>query len=810
MVAKLEHSIPSHLLHQIADDLQGIHASSARIQTSSGSGVIKPFHVIKASANKWSRPLAQSRVGQAGTKNLYSRVRRKSPLCHDVLEFMLEGSSVSSQESLPLDAQAKSIETHLEATGKSRGPSNTTSISKNNTSTIELSKTCIQNGNSSNTLSASASPMPADVSRQKIHQNLDDESDTKEANISCNWEPSMVSGIGLPTICMLTQNFDTAQKDTSTTPSSIAVADCYDKDAIAVGDSDEDEDSSYDGWSDAGFGCDSEEGFDGQCSPTPVAASPLSTAKCSRSSSSRSSQSSDASDDSAATEPSLKWWKRRFRSSKPKSAALLRTLETTEAVDKVTPGPQRPLTSKSNVTLMPMLTKLRRSVSSKSAKNLVSAAPSIKRNSSVMLPPTKLIRAQSKQRPTLSETHAKPTRNISTTKDTISITKGPVESDSVARHSPTSTIDNTSADTESGSGLTSSTSDIDCDSMFKARWTLLKCKGMLNLHVVSVPTSISSLNHKDTFLFYPCVLRKTDNHGKPINSAGFSGKQANSSAHLSQYDTSSPRINNEVLLAQEYSRRKSICSLASRVIYVWIGAHSSAIKRDAIMRVAMEIRDKELVGRAAVMVVDESTSSDSARKKFFEQLFAIEHGTDATPLPKEMSAVYSQISPMNKAGDDIDFERALERRKVMYGFWESVPPATILSVGSDINASLLLKVPAGGVVVLDTWTDVFVWWRNEPGNLAVRQCAFNFCKMLIQDACIPQRPKSASVWHEVRGFEHVIFKTKFPDWPYVFASSMGTTQVVRQLVPAANLATPPAAVPIRSASRTITRAVAVA
>ncbi|KAJ1945761.1 hypothetical protein GGF37_001537 [Kickxella alabastrina] len=257
------------------------------------------------------------------------------------------------------------------------------------------------------------------------------------------------------------------------------------------------------------------------------------------------------------------------------------------------------------------------------------------------------------------------------------------------------------------------------------------------------------------------------------------------------------------LLDQEYNRRKSICSLAARVVYVWIGAHASAIKRDAITRVAMEIRDKELVGRAAVVVIDESTTADSARRKFFAQLHAAEHNGGA-PLPGEMSTIYSQLTPLSKAGDDIDFERALERRKVIYGFWESVPPATILSVGADINAAMLLKVPKGGVVVLDTWSDVFVWWRDEPGNVSVRKCAINFANILVQDVCIPPRPKSATVWHELRGFEHVIFKTKFSDWPFVFADSMASsTKSARRFVPPANTTMPPVALPVRSVSRLI-------
>ncbi|KAJ2498218.1 hypothetical protein GGI11_008063, partial [Coemansia sp. RSA 2049] len=139
-------------------------------------------------------------------------------------------------------------------------------------------------------------------------------------------------------------------------------------------------------------------------------------------------------------------------------------------------------------------------------------------------------------------------------------------------------------------------------------------------------------------------------------------------------------------------RRKSVSSLASRVIYVWIGTHSSAIKRDAIMRVAMEIRDKELVGKAAILVIDESAASDIARRRFFSQLHNMEYGGKLS-IPDGLAMVYNRISPLSAAGDDVDFERALERRKVVYGFWETVPPATILSVGADVNAALLLKVP---------------------------------------------------------------------------------------------------------------------
>ncbi|KAJ2470812.1 hypothetical protein EV174_006055 [Coemansia sp. RSA 2320] len=220
-----------------------------------------------------------------------------------------------------------------------------------------------------------------------------------------------------------------------------------------------------------------------------------------------------------------------------------------------------------------------------------------------------------------------------------------------------------------------------------------------------------------------------------------------------------------------------------------------------MIRVAMEIRDKELLGKAAVVVIDESPAADSNRRRFFTQLHQAEHEGRIAP-PSDMATLYKQLTPLSMAGDDIDFEKALERRKVVYGFWETVPPATILSVGADVNAAMLLKVPAGGVVVLDTWSDVFIWWRGEPGNPAVRKCATNFANMLIRDACIPPRPKSASVWHELRGFEHVIFKTKFPDWPFVFASSVPVVNTVYHTSTAADVSMSPASMPVRSVSRT--------
>ncbi|KAJ2790766.1 hypothetical protein H4R20_006960, partial [Coemansia guatemalensis] len=65
-----------------------------------GTGVIKPFHSPKSPAQRALRASPTPCAAHRDITNRYNRVRRRSPLCHDVLEFMLEGASTSSQESL--------------------------------------------------------------------------------------------------------------------------------------------------------------------------------------------------------------------------------------------------------------------------------------------------------------------------------------------------------------------------------------------------------------------------------------------------------------------------------------------------------------------------------------------------------------------------------------------------------------------------------------------------------------------------------------------------------------------------------------
>ncbi|KAJ2262070.1 hypothetical protein GGI01_001811 [Coemansia sp. RSA 376] len=703
---------PSGVL-PLAADTDGPLSGAAKCLSVGSADVIAPFHTARVPAQRASKAMPLSRATHSGSKNRYNRVRRRSPLCHDMLEFMLEGASTSSQESLPLETAAAANNSNL-------------------ASNVNIRHTHCALGTDLDIAFADECPRPRELA--------------SNATISSDQRPNTCGARSNPLGVPAQQR---RSKDIPTPPTNDHASD--------------------DGGSDDEANGNSDDGFDGQC-PTPsVTTSPTSTAECSRSNSYRSSHSSEASDDATAAEPSLNWWKRKFKGAKYRTATRLSVSPRSDPLasdsDASSARPStdaaRPALSNStpvaasarSKSSMTMLTKLRRSVSSK--KSAKSPTPELARRShTIVASPKKLIRAATVA-PLLPLTaaHSEFAGRIDTATRPVSGTL----------HTPPPTV-----------------SLCEYDDIFEAQWIMLKCKGMVNLHVVSVPASISSLNHKDTFLFYPCLFRKLG--ATRISGSGTAASlalknittESSSSLLDAQSSANTSRLHMGTLLTQEYNRRKSICSLESRVIYAWIGAHASVIKRDAIIRVAMEIRDKELMGKATIVIVDESTTADSARRKLFTQLHLTEHVGRASP-PSDMATLCKQLTPLSKAGDDLDFERALERRKVAYGFWETVPPATILSVGADINAAMLLKVPIGGVVVLDTWSDVFIWWRDEPGNPAVRKCATEFANMLVRDACIPPRPKSASVWHELRGFEHIVFKTKFSDWPFVFASSMAAT-----------------------------------
>ncbi|KAJ2849987.1 hypothetical protein IWW36_002250 [Coemansia brasiliensis] len=664
-------------VHHISFQLSVDNATPSGEQVTNVSGVISPFHCKKS-------PLPRSSTLVQVQRNS-SRVRRRSPLCHDVLEFMLDGASMSSQESL------------------------------------DVTESC----------------------------------DSQRCNQVASLEPHTSEPLGC-------QQFEANSMD--------------------ISDNDE-------SGSDVSGDEDSDEGFDGQCDGMSLTATSESTAECSRSQSHRSSKSNSSNSSygsSTSSESALTWWRRHFKSkpkTQPPAADFTNSLLRRSTVSAHASRP-RPASTAGNT---PILTKLKRSVSSKSATRLLptSASKQAHAAADTAQQQSKLARASFISGSLLSRSKTTKASEIMPVPAPAALAK--------------SALSASSNETRSKSNMPAQThSDSIPEDTFVSRWTMLKCKGMENLHVVSVPARCESLNHKDAFLFYPCLFHSLDAAQYAAEALNISAADTANNTLTAKPACGTKRVHGGTLLAQEYNRRKSVYSLASRTIYIWLGAHASAIKRDAITRVAMEIRDKELMSKAAIVVVDESAAANSARKQFFAQLHRAETGAGHM-LTDELSAMCSRITPLSRAGDDMDFEKALQRRKVMYGFWEAIPPATIIAADTYVNAAALQKVPAGGAIILDTWSDVFIWWRNEPCNPAVRRCAVNFANMLVKDASIPPRPQSASVWYEVQGFEHVIFKTKFPDWPFVFASSMGAAEVVRQMV--SDSAPPPLALPVRSISR---------
>ncbi|PIA14412.1 hypothetical protein COEREDRAFT_82702 [Coemansia reversa NRRL 1564] len=755
-----------------------------------GAGIIKPFHTPKSSTQRALRVSPPVCVAHNVTTNKYNRVRRRSPLCHDVLDFMLEGASTSSQESLLIcSAMAKD--------GKPNSCQERSVTGSRQMSRAARTETYAPH--SSNSLQCTLTAAVIATDTDQAHSDYARLADTAHLAQTTAYRASISNGtcIGHSVNSHATiQGSGLVRK-----PSELSdISGISDDDGTSDGN---DSDSSADFVSD--------NGFDGQCDMLSLTASAKSTAECSRSVSCKSSASRDSSVTSegsttttTSTEPSLSWWRRHFRTTRSKlptqpqdpvlSGSLLRRStigghpEALKSTNWSSLPPENNRTTFSNnpKARAPILTRLRRTMSSKSVAIKLLTPESKKRH---MVSPTAATSSQSKlpRSSLMSLSHKLPEEHVKP------VAAGATVSSNVTpeRVDTSDCLSTTNYRTEDG---------------FNLRWKMLMCKGTADLHVVSVPTNISSMNHKDTFLLYPCLLRNQGMRQTSTDMEYLSVEERASVKHSSKRNTDihTSTRDSALLDREEYKNKtcKSVCSLASHVVYVWLGTHSSAIKRDAITRVAIEIRDREMTGRAAIVIVDETAAADSARKKFFAQLYSAQNGSHVS-LPGEMSTIYSQITPLSRAGNDMNFERALQRRKVMYGFWEAIPPATIISTGKYVNAAALLKVPMGGVVVLDTWSDVFVWWRDEPCSTAVRKCAIDFASMLVKDACIPPRPESASIWHEVHGSEHVIFKTKFSDWPFVFASSMGTAEVVDYIEPNPDSAMPSITLPVRSVSYSV-------
>ncbi|KAJ2381474.1 hypothetical protein GGI23_007576, partial [Coemansia sp. RSA 2559] len=222
-------------------------------------------------------------------------------------------------------------------------------------------------------------------------------------------------------------------------------------------DNDEDDDSSYDGLSDSEPVGDSDEGFDGRCYTPPSSAgdSPQSTAGCSRASSKKSSRSSELSDSSTAADPSPKWWKRHFQTSKHKSNDP-HCSGADESSNRLSSDSSRSSSSKSNSSLIPILTKIKRSVSSRSSKK-PERAQYVSRVTASATRTSQMARTESAVDPSTIQTPTSDSLYIAKVKTTPSVSHGIPE--------------------------------LDGDGISKAQWVLFKCKGMLNLNVVTVPPS---------------------------------------------------------------------------------------------------------------------------------------------------------------------------------------------------------------------------------------------------------------------------------------------------------------------------------
>ncbi|KAJ2363828.1 hypothetical protein H4S01_004092, partial [Coemansia sp. RSA 2610] len=137
------------------------------------SGVITPFHSRKTSPRLSRPPIA----AQPQRGNSCSRVRRRSPLCHDVLEFMLDGASASSQESLVVDSAAAALRSsssnssgqqHAQVTGPSAHAARSDTPTDSPTPEASRADVAAVSGRDASTGAGAASPC-ASSGRQGVH-----------------------------------------------------------------------------------------------------------------------------------------------------------------------------------------------------------------------------------------------------------------------------------------------------------------------------------------------------------------------------------------------------------------------------------------------------------------------------------------------------------------------------------------------------------------------------------------------------------------------------------------------------------------
>lgn len=81
-----------------------LEAEGAAIYEGRSPAAIIPFHSVAPELALKNQRLWQQ---QSGIHHIYNRVRRRSPLCHDVLDLMLENGSMSSLESAAISTHAR-------------------------------------------------------------------------------------------------------------------------------------------------------------------------------------------------------------------------------------------------------------------------------------------------------------------------------------------------------------------------------------------------------------------------------------------------------------------------------------------------------------------------------------------------------------------------------------------------------------------------------------------------------------------------------------------------------------------------------
>ncbi|KAJ1920131.1 hypothetical protein H4219_001504 [Mycoemilia scoparia] len=301
-------------------------------------------------------------------------------------------------------------------------------------------------------------------------------------------------------------------------------------------------------------------------------------------------------------------------------------------------------------------------------------------------------------------------------------------------------------------------------------WVLLRCMGHHELQVLSVKPSISSLNQIDTFILY-----------FPANMA-LSG----TSSSLNCHDV-------------KKSNRPSLYKYSSRIIYVWLGSESSDLKRNVIIRLALEIQANELNKKSTIVPIDQRSGRTLALEKFLVRLnlcyigenknkHTMGHQHYLEHCGLEVPPESNSYERMSSANTDVLFKKlstavhtkpARDTEAIMklfifkaklYKFTSKSFDPIVVSHGREISARHLLCIECSDVVVLDAFSDIFVWWKESSVDRQSLYKAIKWAESLFFTRSKSFKPYTIDikVWHEICGREHILFRTKFPDWPQAF------------------------------------------